>query len=52
VHVDLCAFRENLNQLRDRLGRTVAGQPPEERSFPCPRVPSAVEPSPMQLLQA
>ena len=52
VHVDLCAFRENLNLLRDRLGRTVAGQPPEERSFPCPRVPSAVEPSPMQLLQA
>jgi hypothetical protein len=52
VHVDLCAFRENLNLLRDRLGRTVAGQSPEERSFSCPRVPSAVEPSPMQLLQA
>jgi len=52
VHVDLCAFRENLNQLRDRLGRTVAGQPPEERSFPCPRVSSTVAQSPMQLSPA
>lgn len=32
VHVDMCAFRENLNQLRDRLGRTVAGNHPEEWS--------------------
>lgn len=45
VQVDLCAFRENLNQLRDHLGRMVTGQTPEERSFPCPRP----DPSPMQL---
>jgi hypothetical protein len=32
VQVDLCAFRENLNQLRDRLGRMVAQHYPEERS--------------------
>jgi hypothetical protein len=32
VHLDMRTFRENLNQLRDRLGRMVAEQPPEERS--------------------
>lgn len=40
VQVDLCAFRENLNRLRDRLtaehnrsiGETVTNQHPEERS--------------------
>ena len=32
VHVDMCAFRENLNRLRDRLGETITGQHPEERS--------------------
>jgi len=52
VHVDLCAFRENLNQLRDRLGRMVAGHQPEERSYPCPRVSTTVAESPMLSLQA
>jgi len=32
VHVDMCAFRENLNRLRDRLGETITGHHPEERS--------------------
>jgi hypothetical protein len=32
VHVDMCAFRENLNKLRDRLGEIVTGRYPEERS--------------------
>jgi hypothetical protein len=32
VHVDMCAFRENLNRLRDRLGETITGHIPEERS--------------------
>jgi hypothetical protein len=32
VHVDMRNFRENLNQLRDRLGRTVAEHHPDERS--------------------
>ena len=34
VHVDMCAFRENLNRLRDRLGETVTSHAPEERSIP------------------
>jgi hypothetical protein len=33
VHVDMRTFRENLNQLRDRLGGMTAEQPPEERSI-------------------
>ena len=32
VHVDMRDFRENLNRLRDRLGETVTGHYPEERS--------------------
>ena len=32
VHVDMRTFRENLNELRDRLGKVVAGHLPEERS--------------------
>jgi hypothetical protein len=35
VHLDIRAFRDNLNRLRDRLGETVAGHShnhPEERS--------------------
>jgi hypothetical protein len=32
VRVDMTAFRENLNRLRDRLGETVTGHTPEERS--------------------
>ena len=33
VHVDMRTFRENLNQLRDRLGGMVAEHHPEERSI-------------------
>jgi hypothetical protein len=32
VHVDLCAFRDNLNRLRDRLGETITSRQPDERS--------------------
>jgi hypothetical protein len=32
VHVDMRDFRENLNRLRDRLGETITGHYPEERS--------------------
>ena len=32
VHVDMRTFRENLNELRDRVGRMVAQCHPEERS--------------------
>lgn len=33
VRLDLCAFRENLNRLRDLLSETVACRQPEERSM-------------------
>jgi Domain of unknown function (DUF5659) len=32
VRVDMTAFRDNLNRLRDRLGETITGHIPEERS--------------------
>lgn len=32
VHVDMRTFRENLNELRDRVGDAVAAHHPEERS--------------------
>jgi hypothetical protein len=32
VELDIRAFRENLNRLRDRLGESVTGYHPEERS--------------------
>jgi hypothetical protein len=34
VHLDMRSFRENLNVLRDRLGRLVSEHTPEERSAP------------------
>jgi len=33
VRLDLCAFRENLNRLRDLLSEKVASRQPEERSM-------------------
>ena len=33
VRLDMRTFRENLNQLRDRLGEKVAEQSPEQRSM-------------------
>ena len=32
VQIDMCAFRDNLNRLRDRLGETITSHHPEERS--------------------
>jgi hypothetical protein len=48
VHIDMRDFRENLNRLRDRLGETISGSQPEERSaahdrsirHTVPRIPS------------
>lgn len=43
VQVDMRTFRDTLNELRDRLGRMVAGyHPPEERSAAHERTEPAV----------
>lgn len=46
VHVDMCAFRENLNRLRDRLGETVTSHEPEERSMSHAHNHSRLQPVP------